>query len=269
MVAIFRVFRKTFAQALMALPLMLTGCGQGLHSNTYSTTQELDTTLVPEGQKFAVLDTQAITSSLGTSRIVTGRLAAARDFEGSVNFSVNRTALDALGAGSDIIITPVPAQIPLKPGEVKTFSVSVEIRTRSPSFTNSFFQLIATEVTPSADKQIINTQIGLTIQNVYEILLVGGNPPEVWSAPASAAFRSHAAGLRVRFVNMDLTHTHSIQGTGAVPPQTGVMAAATPTSPGGNYEFTIMPAAGAATGTFYCNSHETAGQAHTLQFNQP
>jgi hypothetical protein len=267
MADVFAQFRKSLVHALALATLA--ACGPGLKPFEIASTQDLDGPLVPEGQKFALLDTQQISTTLGTSRILTGRLAAAHDFAGSVALSIDRSDLDGIDTGGDIVVTPVPAQVDLQPGEIKTVTVTIEVRTRAPSFTNSFFRLIGTEITPSSQKEIIPKVIPLTVQNIYEILLVGGNPPEVWSSPATASFRSHLAGLRVRFINMDLARSHGISGTGAVPTQTGVMARATPSGPGGVYEFTVMPVAGSVSGTFFCDSHETSADSHTLSFNQP
>ncbi|HEX4925612.1 MAG TPA: hypothetical protein VFV50_16070, partial [Bdellovibrionales bacterium] len=146
---------------------------------------------------------------------------------------------------------------------------TVEVRTRAPSFTNGYFHFVATEVTPSSERAEVRNLVALTVQNVYEVLLVGGNPPEVWSSPSATSFRAHGAGLRVRFVNMDLSRSHAIQGGGAIASQTGVMERATPAGPGGTYEVTIMPSAGAVSGTFHCGTHESASDSHTLNFNQP
>lgn len=267
MAAVFSLYRRSFIHALALAALI--ACGPGLKPEKVSSTQDLDGPLVPEGQKFAILDTQQVSTSLGTSRILTGRLVAAHDFAGSVALTVDRTDLNGIDTAGDIVVTPVPAQVDLQPGDIKTVTVTIEVRTRSPSFTNSFFKLVGTEVTPNAQKEVQSKVIPLSVQNLYEILLVGGNAPEVWSAPATASFRPHLAGLRVRFVNMDLARSHGIMGTGAIPPQTGVMARATPSGAGGSYEFTIMPAMGAVSGTFYCDSHEAVADAHTLEFNQP
>ncbi|MEQ1875870.1 MAG: hypothetical protein ABL958_04430 [Bdellovibrionia bacterium] len=267
MQAVSFLFRRSI---LHVTALALTAaCGQGLKPVKIASTQDLEGPLVPAGQKFAIVDTTAISTTLGTSRILTGRLAAAHDFTGTVALSIERNDLDGIDTGGDIIVTPVPAQVDLSPGDIKTITVTIEVRTRSPSFTNSFFKLIGTEVTVAPQKAIVETIIGLTVQNIFEVLLVGGNPPEVWSASATASFRAHPAGLRIRYVNMDLVRSHGIRGTGAVPTQVGVMARATPAGAGGTYEFTVMPAAGPVSGTFFCDTHETAADQHTLNFNQP
>jgi hypothetical protein len=248
---------------------ILCACGEGLKPSDITSTQNLEGPLVPTGQKFALLDTQGLSMTLGTSRIITARLIAATDFEGSVALAVVRNDLNGIDTAGDIVITPVPSQIDIKRGEIKTVTATVEVRTRAPSFTNGYFHFTATEITPRSDPEVESKLIPLTVQNVYEVLLVGGGPPEVWSSTPNASFRVHTGGLKVRYVNMDMAQTHSIRGSGAVPTQVGTMARATPTGPGGTYEFTIQPTAGAVSGTYYCGTHESNSDSHTLQFNQP
>ncbi len=254
--------RRNYRQfsALLLLFLTVRCAPNGITSlGELSGTGEVD---VPAGSKFAVGPAPDTTLNIGQTRDFVLSITAAKDFEGSVDLTIERDEIDAIDMKGGVLTTLAPAVLILSPGETKQIAVHIETMTTAPSFSNEHFHVVATESGgATAPAQSVNTT-KLTVSPVYEIMIIGGPAPENWSAPRTASFASHAAGLLIRYINMD-TIAHRVHSGGAIP------HGGTDMSPmGGRYEVTVPPGA-QTSASFYCHSHEGGAQAKTFQFNVP
>lgn len=219
---------------------------------------------------FAFSPVAAQTMELGiTSKLVTLNLSAANDYSGTLDLRVEADEIRAVDPVGFVAISVTPSQVVLSPGQTAQVNVTLSTDTQAPSF-NSRFHVRATEAGGSQTAQTTGAEIPLKVNAVYEARMMGGAAPEQWSVPSTLAFRPHAGGLTVNFVNLDSAQTHIVHGNGAIPHgNTGTpmaKAVAGVPQPGGTYAVTV-PAGTQRSGSFYCHSHEGGGSAKNVTFN--
>jgi hypothetical protein len=157
---------------------------------------------------------------LGTSRTVPITLHG----EGAADLSIDQTALTQ-DSEHDVVLTIAPKHVTFSGGSAQA-TVTITTKTSAPSFTGGKFAVAAR----SADSSVA-ADIGLSIEAVYTVTIIKKRDGHCadntkvtdhtsWvcdfdSAPDTAYFRAHAAGLKLVFINKT-DDTLEIHGSDAV-----------------------------------------------------
>ncbi|HEX4925850.1 MAG TPA: hypothetical protein VFV50_17285 [Bdellovibrionales bacterium] len=198
--------------------------------------------------------------NLGTSQTYTFELTSSA--EETMKLSIDRKELDAVAGGKKVLVTVTPAEVVTKPGQPATVEFKVEVPTDAPSFAGAKIELNGKG---SAGRVNIGST-AVSVKPVVEIKLSGGTP-EAWTMGKTANFVAHKDGLKVRFINLDKTKTHTIHSSGAIPHQDGSLPPANEQGPTGMYETVIKPATTPSKAGVYCHEHEGFSALRTLNFN--
>jgi hypothetical protein len=223
--------------------------------------------VVPTGSTFALSSPSKQTLHLDDARTVQVALTSST-YSGPVSLTVDTSGFTVPGA-ADVRFSVAPASVTLAAGQTVLLTVTIESLVSAPSFTGQSVQIVATAPGGGASS-VARAQLPLDVLAVYEVKLAGGAAPESWDSPtAPVSLRRHPGGVLVRFTNMDTASNHIIHSAGVVPHQntnSPMAPAPAPNSPGGRYEVNVT-SQNATSSTYYCHTHEAAGNGRRINFN--
>lgn len=243
------------------------------------------TATAPVSNKFSLGTVAPQSGNLGAKIVVPVNITASAGYSGTLNLSVEESALRVLDTGAAISFSFSPASVMLSAGASQMVQLTINVDTMSPSFANKMFNVVATDSVNALNTATI--AVPLSVAAIYNVDLQGrananAKAPENWTLAVgqTVSFIPHSEGLVVNFRNMDKS-VHLIHSDGGpIPhesttvPYKGTTTIGLPPSPdGGNTPggiFTNTVAAGAPiVSIVYCHDDESSAQNRTLRFNNP
>jgi hypothetical protein len=204
---------------------------------------------------------------LGAVREIPVTVTASPDFDGTVSLAFDLGELSQASPQGKVSVTVSPQQLRLAPGQSKRATIEVTADSMAPSFSPVRLGLVAQAVTPTT-ASVVQGQISVSVDSLFEIRLFGGPAPESWDSPKSVSFAPHAEGVLVRFISMDTHDAHLIHSTGPIPHgDDPLKPAAAEGGQGGTYEY-LVTGAQKMKDIYYCHDHESGAQSRSLLFNQ-
>lgn len=156
----------------------------------------------------------SIQGDLGTTGTATVTIKA-KDFDGDVEISLDRSELDETATDSDIEVSISTNELTLAANESQTVTISYHIRASSPAFDDGKID-IKVKI-PSKDEELI-VSIPVQVNPVCEIeLSVDDSDVHSWKTPdgevAIINFKAYDGDLTLRFVNLD-DEAHEVHSNG-------------------------------------------------------
>ncbi len=209
-----------------------------------------------------------VDTDLGTLPKIEMNISSDSTINEIVKLTIEKDELDQIDVAQSIKLYISNPSFKLNPNSKVFFQLTLDVSTMAPTVMGSHFHVLARSV--ATNQVLANLQIPFAVHSVYEIMLYGGSPTELWNSPSTVAFTSHPEGVTVRFINMDPTDAHIIHSTGPIPhgDTTMPMAPSVNGKPGGIYQYTVTTQSPVGD-TYYCHLHEGGNEARTLTFNTP
>jgi hypothetical protein len=263
------------SMALVATALLIAGCQNGMKctSCNFAGIANNSSSSIGGGGgpvgTFTISNIPSQVTQLGMSPVVPITVTADSNFSGDVGLNVNAPAIAAVDKGAAISYTITPSTVHLTPGGAATASLKINVSPSAPSFTSQPFSVMGTDIT-HIGQPVAQSSSSLQVKSIYEIRMMGGPSPEVWSSSKTTSFINHPEGITVNFVNYDPNSTHVVHSAGPIPhgDTANPLAVSVNGQPGGMYS-TLVSIQTQTSDTYYCHVHESSAQARTLIFNAP
>jgi len=242
--------------------------------------------VIPAGAAFTVTGMLTAAMNLGAKSDQTYTLHTG-NYSGRVRLTAEHDEIGAVDLKSQVAFTVVPDNFVVAPNTDYNFTVHVETTQAAPDFL-LHYHVVARDYAGSIRKET-QMETEFAVNPIFEITIGAGNALNAvtWSTDLvnaatgigmkqPVAFSAHAAGVTVRFINMDPAGPHIVHGSGLIPHQnTGTPLRSL--APGGvnpagktyldAYEVKVMSTIAGASGSYYLHDAESGAKSGNITFN--
>ncbi|MBS1961934.1 MAG: hypothetical protein JST04_06945 [Bdellovibrionales bacterium] len=260
-----------------------------LSTSSQSQTQPADDgnfQVVPAGSAFSVTGAQNAAINLGASSDQSYSLHTG-SYSGSLKVTIEYDEIQDVDKKSQISFVASPSVFSVSPNQNYAFKVTSAATTAAPDVA-LHYHVVVREASGAVRKET-QMETEFAVNPVYEIVINQGDAKNavLWStdlvnagtgvaAKQPQSFINHAAGITIRFINMDPKGPHIIHGSGLIPHQNTSTRlrslAAGAVNPAGQtyidaYEAKITSKTANGSATYYLHDAESSAKGGKITFN--